>query len=743
MITAFVVPDANGTALSTLDITPDWYRKSIRGGCLAAEFSVAGEINQLWLCAELIGREIRIYDERTQICWWGMVYEVRINVDGTRFGFSLDNVANRVAVAYSVDLADGSSDRATTSWSSNQDSINRFGQKEFLQSIGTGSAELAAAAQARLLADMAWPSGVVSFEGQPGNSATLICVGWWETLKWRYFTRLEGRIEYEGGVDAQGISQAIGWGSTSSLINFRGTSTAYTRTITSATNATPIVVTTSANHGCNNGDTVTISGVGGNTAANGTFKVASVTATTFALTDVSTGNNIVGNGAYTSGGTMSRTITHSSGPTITWGKPITAATNATPIVVTCASHGFSNGTIVTIANVEGNTAANGTFKVASATTNTFALTDVDFGTNIAGNGEWACGGVVSSDAVAGPFGDLVSGQVIAVTGSGANNGSHTLLANGYNDGKTLDVLTSLTTEVAGASVTVSLTGYTTAQRYVQAHAFDLWRVGIKVAKVGSPSDSLRIDLMTESANSPSGTVVATCTIDGTSMGTTGNWYWLNGLTNPSLTAGSAYWLVIYRSGALSDTNYYLLDLDETAYETCKAWNGSAWVAQPNGQHVPFRVWGWEDTILQVKRILNDCGAFLTGGQDIAITSGVKSNQYRNGDNTAYDEIMKLLDIGNSSGMRFVASVTPDRVVTITTEPTASETVDILGDKNQIRLAAGGGLRARGDLPVGEWLVIDKAPVHLNALYAISPQFIDEAEYTIDRDVMRLVPKRAA
>ena len=738
--TAFVVPDANGATLSTLDITPNWYRKSIRGGCLAAEFSVAGERNQLWLCADLLGREIQIYDERNQVAWWGMVHEVRINIDGTLFGFSLENVANRIAVAYSIDLADGSSDRATTSWASNTDSVNRFGQKELLHSIGDGSAELAAAAQARLLADMAWPHGIVSFEGQPGNRATLICVGWWETLKWRYFTRLEGRIEFEG--ESPGISQAIGWGSTSSLLNFRGTSTTYTRTVTNATNATPIVVTTSINHGCNNGDTVTISGVGGNTAANGTFKVAAVAANTFALTDVSTGSNIAGSGAYTSGGTMSRTITHSSGPKIAWGKPITAATNATPIVVTCANHGFSNGTIVTIADVEGNTAANGTFKVASAATNTFALTDVDFGTNIAGNGEWACGGVVSSDAVAGPFGDLVSGQVIAVTGSGSNNGSHTLLANAYNDGKTMDVLTSLTTEVAGASVTVTLTGVKTGQRYVQSHAFDLWRVGIKAAKVGSPTDSLRVDLMTESAGSPSGTVVATCSIDGADMDSTSTWYWINGLTNPSLTASSAYWLIVYRSGSVSDTDYYLLELDEVAYETCKAYNGSAWVAQPNSQYMPFRVWGWEDTINQVKRILSDCGALLTGGQDIAITSSVKSNQYRSGDNTAYDEIMKLLDIGNSSGLRFVVSVTPDRTVRITTEPTASEAVDNLGDKNQIRLAAGGGLRARGDLPVGEWLAIEKAPLHLNALYSISPQFIDEAEYTIDRDVMRLVPKRA-
>lgn len=65
--------------------------------------------------------------------------------------------------------------------------------------------------------------------------------------------------------------------------------------ITGATNATPIVVTATG-HGLVTGDVVVISGVLGNTAANGTFTVTSINANTFSLT------TSVGNGAYTSGG---------------------------------------------------------------------------------------------------------------------------------------------------------------------------------------------------------------------------------------------------------------------------------------------------------------------------------------------------------------------------------------------------------------------------------------------------------
>lgn len=64
------------------------------------------------------------------------------------------------------------------------------------------------------------------------------------------------------------------------------------QTITNATNATPIVVTTSYKHGYFNHEWVTISGVEGNTAANGTWQIYDVAATTFKLRDS------VGNGTF-------------------------------------------------------------------------------------------------------------------------------------------------------------------------------------------------------------------------------------------------------------------------------------------------------------------------------------------------------------------------------------------------------------------------------------------------------------
>lgn len=66
-------------------------------------------------------------------------------------------------------------------------------------------------------------------------------------------------------------------------------------TITGATQVTPIVITSAA-HGLATDDIVFVSGVGGNTGANGTWKITVLTDDTFSLT------GSVGNAAYTSGG---------------------------------------------------------------------------------------------------------------------------------------------------------------------------------------------------------------------------------------------------------------------------------------------------------------------------------------------------------------------------------------------------------------------------------------------------------
>lgn len=68
-----------------------------------------------------------------------------------------------------------------------------------------------------------------------------------------------------------------------------------TKTISGASNASPIVITTTTPHGFVNNEQIVIAGVLGNTNANGTWVITVVTTTTFSL------NGSTGNAAYTGG----------------------------------------------------------------------------------------------------------------------------------------------------------------------------------------------------------------------------------------------------------------------------------------------------------------------------------------------------------------------------------------------------------------------------------------------------------
>jgi hypothetical protein len=56
-------------------------------------------------------------------------------------------------------------------------------------------------------------------------------------------------------------------------------------------------------------------------------------------------------------------------------KTITAASNASPIVITSATHGYATGDRVTIASVGGNTAANGNWVITRVDANSYSLDD--------------------------------------------------------------------------------------------------------------------------------------------------------------------------------------------------------------------------------------------------------------------------------------------------------------------------------------------------------------------------------
>jgi len=175
--------------------------------------------------------------------------------------------------------------------------------------------------------------------------------------------------------------------------------------VEAASNASPIVVTATG-HGLTTGDTVTIKGATGNTAANGKWVITVLNPNSFSL------NSSTGNGAHTAntGFWIATTVYPNSGTII-------QATNTSPISIGSVEHRLNTGESVVITGVEGNTAANGTFTVTVVDANNFELQ------GSTGNGGYAGGGVY----VGGTAEPFFSGPI-----TGATNASPIVITSGGN-----------------------------------------------------------------------------------------------------------------------------------------------------------------------------------------------------------------------------------------------------------------------------------------------------------------------
>ena len=75
-------------------------------------------------------------------------------------------------------------------------------------------------------------------------------------------------------------------------------------------------------------------------------------------------------------------------------KAVSGATNANPAVLTVTAHGWSNGDIVVVGGVGGNTAVNQVAKIANQATNTFELRTLKDALNVQKNGAFTTNGWV-------------------------------------------------------------------------------------------------------------------------------------------------------------------------------------------------------------------------------------------------------------------------------------------------------------------------------------------------------------
>lgn len=200
-------------------------------------------------------------------------------------------------------------------------------------------------------------------------------------------------LELDGSIGNVAYAGGGSWTLVPDLSNGDGT-------VSDATNASPIVIETASHHHRTTGDVVIITGVLGNTAANGKHTITVVDDTHFEL-DGSTGN-----GTYITHGTWRLQLDHH----------VVDATNATPIVIeTAGNHNRVTGDYVSISGVEGNESANGDWIITVLDDTHFEL-DTSSGVADYTEGgiwrpiqEWKLGNVVKYNTATGfwvPYGEV-------------------------------------------------------------------------------------------------------------------------------------------------------------------------------------------------------------------------------------------------------------------------------------------------------------------------------------------------
>lgn len=362
-------------------------------------------------------------------------------------------------------------------------------------------------------------------------------------------------------------------------------------------------------------------------------------------------------------------------------------------------------------------------------------------------------------------------EMIQVSGSAANNGYHRIDGTG-DDHITVDETwnTTISNDSAGASVTIkqgssievaeavsnALPGSTAtvvAHGMKVAQAFTLpttgsWTPGeilVKLKKSGAPGDGVKVSIQTDSGSAPSATILDSVTVAASNIGSTADWISFMLAMTATLNYGTTYWLVIERTGVNSNTDYYVVDVDDQAgyAGALRLWTGASWVARATDADLAFQIWGYKETTAQMQDVASACGQF---GLSLVVStaSGLYERQYRDGGYTGWSEILDLVGRGTASGQRLLVAPWPGRrELQVYAEPTANAGSDLLWRRDGRLYYPGGAPYESGQLPVGQWITLADVPASINSTARLSPIFASACEYDPAAGRWRITPRGAS
>ena len=273
-------------------------------------------------------------------------------------------------------------------------------------------------------------------------------------------------------------------------------------------------------------------------------------------------------------------------------------------------------------------------------------------------------------------------------------------------------------------------------------AWTLKTLAVRAKAVETPADNLVLSIFSDSSGQP-GSSLGSASVAGASIGTELDWVTATLATPLALSASTPYWIVVSRSGSVDPANYYLIEVSlEAGYASGTFMvDGGAWAGPDPSPDMSFRLLSTEDTAIQA-------AAIATAGEFIAtvdrdVSSGILTNQYRDGYAAASYEFEELLKMGTNNSKRMLYTIDVHRRLRIFEEP---------GSAQPHLLQKDGSLRDYGDravrnetCPAGIWTRLKEViPPSVDTTLLADPalMFVEQQEYETAMDRLTPTPRGA-
>jgi len=332
-----------------------------------------------------------------------------------------------------------------------------------------------------------------------------------------------------------------------------------------------------------------------------------------------------------------------------------------------------------------------------------------------------------------------AGDIISITGTSNNNGNWLIQErSSAGTGIEVDISTaSLVTEASGTTFTIK-TASSINQSFSQrsGSTWNAHSIHLRIKSIASPTDAIWAQIR-ESNSGSVGTLKASGSIIAASITESMSWIQIQLSSSAALINGSSYFISIYRDGPISSSAHYLLDVnEETGYQYggLVLHSGSNYHARDTDADMPFKVVGTQETTEQIREMVQDAGQFFNA-IDIAVSSSIMTNQYREGETTALTEIKNLMNTGALNGRKLLSVVTPERRLKIYSEPSITASSYKLKPNRKIYAYSDTEIEL-SICPVGIWISLDNVvptSVDVSRIANFTNLFIEEAEYFAESD----------